>query len=114
MDRGTHTDDGAIINRQAVLPVIEQNGARAFMSRIEVEMDVGTTEAPGLVFLDWSDDGGATWNAGRNISTGTLGATRTRVATTRLGSFRQRVLRLRCQGRATFFGVDAEIQPGAA
>lgn len=109
-----HTDDGVPIRREVVLPQLEQDGRRAFMGRLEVEMDVGTGEAPGGVHLDWSDDGGSTWNAGRDIATGPPGATRTRVAVNRLGSFRQRLIRLRCLGRATIFGVDADVQAGVS
>lgn len=113
MSDNFHTDDGVPIRREAVLPPLVADGARQFMARLEVEMDVGSREAPGGVRLDWSDDGGATWAPGRDILTGATGATRTRVAANRLGSFRQRLLRLRCLSRMTVYGVDADVAKGA-
>lgn len=113
MSAGFHTDDGDAIRREVILPPMTAVGARQFMSRVEIEMDVGSGEAPGGVLLDWSDDGGRTFTQPRTISTGATGATRTRVAATRLGSFRQRSLRLQAQGRMTVYSVDADIEKGA-
>jgi len=107
-------DFNRVIQRVAVLPAIVTHGPRAFMSRLEIEMEVGTDGAPSGVTVDWSDDGGITWSAPRVLPTGAGGATRTRVATTRCGSFRQRTIRLQAQGRMTIYGVDADIGPGNA
>ena len=107
------TDNGVAIARSVVLPPIVSHGPRAFMSRLEIEMEAGTVGAPGAVTLDWSDDGGITFLAPRTLSTGAVGAYRTRVATTRLGSFRQRVLRIKSSGRVTIYGVDADMQQGS-
>jgi hypothetical protein len=107
-------EPSGLIYREAVLPSLVTHGPRAFMSRLEVEMEVGTFDTPGTVRLDWSDDGGITWGPERSLPTGAIGATRTRVATNRLGSFRQRDIRLRCSGSATFYGVDADTGAGAA
>lgn len=113
MDSAAHEDDGVVQYREAVLPPLEADGARQFMSRLEIEMDVGTGEAPGSVHLRWSDNGGHGWNAGRFLGTGAPGATRTRVAANRLGSFRQRSIQILARGRATIYGVDADITKGA-
>lgn len=102
-------DQAGPISRVAVLPPLVTHGPLASMSRLEVEMEVGTEGAPGVVLLDWSDDGGVTYRAARALSTGAIGATRQRVATTRLGSFRQRVLRLSATGPLTVYGVDADV-----
>ena len=106
------TDNGVTIPRFMVLPPIITHGQRAFMSRLEIEMEVATAGAPGTVLLDWSNDGGLTFTAPRSLSTGVAGSFKARVATTRLGSFRQRVLRIRSSGRATIYGVDVDTHTG--
>jgi hypothetical protein len=106
----TPTENGVAVPRIGTLPNIVTHGPRAFMHRLEVEMEVGTADAPGTVTLDWSDDGGVNYNGGpRALSTGAAGATKTRVATTRLGSFRQRVLRLTAMSPMTIYAVDADV-----
>ena len=106
----TTQENGTDVPRIATLPAIVTHGPRGFMSRLEVEMEVGDADAPGSVTLDWSDDGGLNFTGGpRSLSTGAAGATRTRVATTRLGSFRERVLRLTANKPMTAFGVDADV-----
>lgn len=113
------TFNNALIHRIATLPILAGHGPRNFMSRLEIEMEVGSAGAPGpptgpAVFLDWSDDGGITWTNPRTLSVGAIGATRTRVFTTRLGSFRNRILRIQADGRFTLYGVDVDISPGAS
>jgi hypothetical protein len=108
MDSTIGTENGVVVPRLAVLPEIRPHGLRGFMNRLEVEMEVGTAGSPPSVTLDWSDDGGITFTPyQRVLSTGALG-TRTRVATTRLGSFRKRVLRLQALGKTTIYGVDSD------
>lgn len=93
------TDNGGLVFRQMTTPPIWAGTNRAFMNRLEIEMDVG-----GTLLLEWSDDGGVTWKGPR-----TLDASLARVVTTRLGSFRQRVFRLSMSGRGTIYAVDADI-----
>ena len=109
-------DMGVALLRQAVLPplvVSSVRGARAFCSRLEVEMEVGTAASHQDVLLEWADDGGYTFSGGpRTMSAGPAG-TAPRVFTTRLGSFRQRVFRLTTRGASTLYAVSADISPGA-
>jgi hypothetical protein len=107
-DSSVATEKGATIQRTAQLPALVTHGPRAFMARLEVEMEVGTNASASPLLLSWSDDGGTTYTTPRSLDTGTTGQTRLRVATTRLGSFRQRVLRLAGSGRVTVYGVDAD------
>jgi hypothetical protein len=113
------TDNGVYIRRELVLPPLWAGTGRGFMSRVEIEMEVGGGFSPGAISLDWSDDGGITFRTpARTLQTGAYPETRKRVFTTRLGSFRQRVLRITTAGFATFYAVDADIHlettPGAA
>jgi hypothetical protein len=108
---GLSTDNGVVVRRSATMPPIWAGTNRAFMNRLEVEMEVGTAGSAGdPLTVDWSDDGGITWNGGpRPMDAGSVGQTRKRVFTTRLGSFHQLVLRLTRQGSLTLYAVDADI-----
>jgi hypothetical protein len=110
-------DAGVTVIRQATLPPITVSsvrGARAFCSRAEVEMEVGSAETPGPVSLDWSDDGARTFKPPRVMSAGAPGAFRHRVFTTRLGSFRERSYRITVHGLTRLFALSADIAPGAS
>jgi hypothetical protein len=109
------SENGAPILRQIVLPPLFAGTNRAFCSRLEVEMESGNADiAGGAVYLDWSDDGGFTWNGGPRTMAAAFnaGGRRQRVVATRLGSFRQRVFRLTFQGATTVYAVDAAITGG--
>lgn len=103
-------ENGVVVRREAVLPMLLAHGPRQFMNRLEIEMEVGVAP-PDIITLDWSDDGGINYKAPRTIGAGSPGATRTRVVATRLGSFRQRVLRIRSSGAATIYGADVDVSP---
>jgi hypothetical protein len=103
--------DGYGVMRQVVLPPLWGGTRRAFCSRLEVELDAGS----GPLLLEWSDDGGITWTAGRTLnSAGDLGAITRRVFTTRLGSFRQRVFRVTARSCVSLYAMDADIVGGAS
>jgi hypothetical protein len=113
-DPNYSTDGGVTVKRQAVMPPLWANTARAFCSRVEIEMEAGSGQT-GNVTLDWSDDGGQTWTGGpRVLNPGAAGQYRQRLYTTRLGSFRQRVFRITVVGRGTFYAVDAAISAGSS
>lgn len=114
LDNLTSSDVGQVLRREVVLPEITAHGLRAFMSRLEVELETGNINSPFEIRLSWSDDGGITYTGERAITTGAPGEYRHRVYFTRLGSFRRRMLRLRCDGLVTFRGADAEIDAGVA
>ncbi len=111
---GGMTESGISVLRQFITPQIFAGTYRAFCSRLEIEMEVGTAAQGGSVAVEWSDDGGTTWSATRTMSTGALGALRHRVYTTRLGSFRQRVFRVTASGAPTFYAIDADMSGGTA
>lgn len=109
LDPQTRTDAGVVLRRVACFPPIWAETKRGFMSRFELEVDSGTQALNQSVQLDWSDDGGRTWTAPRFLSSGTSGDHKKRVFTNRLGSFRQRVMRVQIEDIQTIFGADAEL-----
>lgn len=100
------------LTRIITFPPLFAGAHRAFMDRLEVEIGVG--ETAGNVILDWSDDGGHTWGPRRTLGLGLINEWRKRVFTTRLGSYRQRVLRLTSNRAITVYGADVEGIGGAA
>lgn len=109
------TDNGVAVLRSATLPPVWGGTHRAFCSRVEIEMEVGGPNPAGNLLLEWSDDGGWSWNGARTIPTSGALDRRTRVYTTRLGSFRQRVFRMSTHAHTTWYAVDADIvAPGAS
>lgn len=115
MDRNVGGDDGVPLLRQAVLPPLVAEGRRQFMASLEIEMETGSDDPadPRALVVEWSDDAGVTWSAPRQLPTGGPNQTRTRVRTTRLGAFRQRLVRLRANGRPTIHGAVADVEAAA-
>ena len=110
---GGSFDNGVPVLRSATCPPVWASTRRAFCSRVELEMESGTD--PSSITLEWSDDGGFTWNGGpRALNSGPIGAHRKRVFTTRLGSFRQRVFRITTQVAVSLYALDADITAGAS
>ena len=62
---------------------------------LNFETGVGTEGgAEPLVYLTYSDDGGATYITGREVNLGVIGQRKNRVQTARLGSARDRVYKV--------------------
>ena len=117
LDLDTYTDNGTAIRRVATSPPIHADGRRAFMSRLQVEIESG----PGLTsgqgsdpqaMLDWSDDGGRTWGGERWAAMGKIGEYRTRAIFRRLGQFRERTLRLAVSDpvKTVIIAADADVR----
>jgi hypothetical protein len=106
------TEDGAAVLRSATLPPLWAATRRAFCARVELEMQTLTYTDD--LTLEWSDDGGITWGPSRTLIPTTGTATRRRVYTTRLGSFRQRVFRVSSPASWTLYAVDSDISAGAS
>ena len=114
-DPAVTTDMGVAVRHQIVLPPLYAGTKRAFIARLEIEMEVGSLRAPDAIVLEWSDDGGFTWNGFREMQLGRGNLQyRKRVYTTRLGSFRNRVFRLTSVLPFTVFAVDCDITVGAS
>ena len=108
------TEDGADVIRQFIMPPIYARTYRAFCSRLEIEMEVGTYPPVGNITLEWSDDGGFAWKGPRVMDAGPYLNVHERVFTTRLGSFRSRTFRVTSPKRITVYAIDADITSGAS
>lgn len=113
LDQNVDTEAGLTILRRAVLPPVWSSGDRMFLSRIEVETQAGMASNAGTsnITLDMSRDGGNTWPISRTASCGLGGDFGKRVVFTRLGAYRQCVMRLSMIGQHSIYAVDAAITP---
>jgi len=89
---------------------------------IDVERGVGTGQGQSQdidpeIMLEWSKDGGATWNGPRPLKIGQQGKRLTRVTTRRLGqALLGFTLRISCSAKVAraIYGVYAELEKDAA
>lgn len=92
-------DAGELIPRIRVAPYLSGDGSRRRLHTLEIVMEagVGLVEGQGedpQAMLQWSDDGGHTWSNEHWVSMGRIGERRKRALWRRLGSARDRVLRV--------------------
>lgn len=104
-----YLDDGQPIRRIRTAPHISEEQLRAFYHRFQLDMEVGLASGA-TVSLDWSDDGGHTFNTPINKSLGTTGAYKQRVIWNRLGSSRDRVFRVTTEAAQRVALIDAYVQ----
>ena len=115
LDPGSDADNGQILTRIATLPPIWAETDRAFMHRLTLEMQPGIMPKDNRIQLDVSDDGGLNYRTRPDgVVAGVLGDTKHRTAWTRLGSFRQRVLRFTLNGPCALYGADVEMDKGTS
>jgi hypothetical protein len=114
LDKATATEAGATVQRQLITPPLFADTRRAFMSKLELEMEMGA--GPGSFTMEYSDDGGHTFGHARAGSMGASGAYRQRCIWRRLGSFRDRAFRFTWPTgpRLSLFALDADVQQGDA
>ncbi len=96
------------------------NYQRIFWESLQIDMQVGIADQAGqgsnpVALLDWSDDGGMTWNIQRESSIGVVGNYTQRVIFWRLGKSRNRVFRLTITDPVgvQIFGASAREMVGA-
>lgn len=115
LDPGSDADNGQVLTRIATLPPIWAETDRAFMHRLTLEMQPGIMPKDNRVQLDVSDDGGNTYRMRPDgVVAGVLGDAKHRIYWSRLGSFRQRVLRFTLNGPCALYGADVEMDKGAS
>lgn len=120
LDPDTFTEYGSTMIMRATAPPLHSDMKRLFMSRFEIDVETGVGLVTGQgtdpqVMMDYSDDGGHTFvNLQRWKSMGVLGAFRQRLKWNRLGSFRERILRISISDpvRRTVIKAHADIGQG--
>lgn len=100
LDHDTYTDNGTTIRRVMTSPPLHAGRNRAFMGRLEVDMEFGVGIEGAVqgsdpeAMLRWTDDGGRTYSSELWRTFGKSGQYKHRAVWTRLGSFRERSLEL--------------------
>jgi hypothetical protein len=95
-----YTDNGEKIHRVVTSPPMHGDRKRVFCDRVEIDIEsgVGLTNGQGenpQAMLSYSDDGGQTWSDEKFGSMGKLGKYRSRLKYHNLGSFYQRIFKLK-------------------
>ncbi|MFX8627485.1 hypothetical protein ABTM53_15215, partial [Acinetobacter baumannii] len=107
------TDNGRLIMRERVTPVINPQAQRLIFDELEVLIQAGQkTNREPIVMLDWSDDHGQTWSFDRQESLGKVGEWNKRLIFRRLGQAFNRVFRLRLTdaSRLIILGAKAKVR----
>lgn len=104
------------IERECTSPVVHDNQNRVKMHRLEILMDTGNKASVDdddhYLRFQYSDDGGNNWSNWDEESIGDTGEYEQRVFFTRLGPFRNRVMRLRCTSarRCDVLGASVALE----
>jgi hypothetical protein len=114
LDHEIYADNSEPSERVITSGVIGAGGNRAVMDELElvIEAGVGDHVADPKMFVECSDDGGRTWSTPRPADMGQLGLYRTLCRWTRLGQFRDRILRFttRSNVKVATTGCRARVQ----
>lgn len=116
LDNDTYTEYGNTMQGIAAAPPIHSDRRRMFMSRFELDIEtgVGLTSGQGSdpqIMLEWSDDGGRTFGTRQPWrSIGKIGEYRQRLRWNRMGSFRNRVLKLIVSDPVKRVGIAAHAE----
>lgn len=117
IDDEVYDENGTTIIRSADSPPLHAAGNRAVMHELYVDMEpgVGLTSGQGSdpkLMMKWSDDLGHTWSSERQVPMGKKGEYNNRARAFRLGSFRQRTIRISVSDpvKAVVTGAYAEIE----
>jgi len=116
-------DDTDLITRLRASPHISSGLKRVFCSSFQLDMEVGVGLVSGqgsdpTVMLDFSNDGGNTWSseayALADAGSGQIGDFKKRVIWRRLGSFRDRIFRIKITDpvKVTLIGAEINVTEG--
>lgn len=116
LESATYTDNGNAITRQRVAPHQSQDMVRLFFSSFQLDFESGTG-LDGLgqgtdpqAVLQFSDDGGHSWSNEKWAALGKIGETKRRAIWRRLGSARDRVMKVTITDPVKVVIIGAEIQ----
>ena len=116
LDHETYSDDGTAFERLIDFPTINGNGRRVIMEEFFLDAQVGVgldgagdSTDPMVEFL-CSDDQGKTWSTARLAQLGGLGDYRTRPMWHGLGTFFNRIIRIRNQDAVMFAVSGAHVR----
>lgn len=118
LDLNTYTDNGDILPAIRRTPYMYADGRWMFFKRLYLDMEVGvglpTGEDPQLM-LNWSDDGGQTYDNEMLASAGKIGERTLRQTFNRLGKSRGRVWQITITDpvKRVLIGADAVYTVGA-
>lgn len=120
LDETVMTEFGDPVVSEITSPPIHKDRKRLFMLNLELDIETGVGLSTGQgsdpqMMLSWSDDGGRTFSSYQPWqSMGAQGAYRQRLRWTRLGQFRQRVLKVRISDpvRRSIISAHADIEIG--
>lgn len=118
LDLNTYTDNGDILPAIRRTPYMYADGRWMFFRRMYLDMEVGIGLVNGLdpqIMLDWSDDGGVTFDNEIVSSAGKLGERTLRQTFNRLGKSRGRVWQITITDpvKRALIGADAVYTVGA-
>ena len=115
----SYAEGGMGLVREATSLQLHHDGRRAFMPRLELDIEAGVGLVTGQgsnpqVLVCYSDDGGRTWSDPRPAAMGPVGQNKWRAVWFACGSYRQRIIRFRVSDpvKAVFLGAWADIQVG--
>lgn len=116
LDMAAYTDRGDPLVRVMVSPPIHANRDQATMWEFELDMESGVA-APGddpIALLEFSDDKGKTWSNAKEAKIGKVGEYLKRVIWRRLGSFRQRQVKVTISApiKVVVMGAYARLDRG--
>lgn len=126
LDDTYYKDGDDEIVRLRAFPHISGGYKRVFCHKLQLDMETGIGLDGGVqgsnptVMLDWSDDGGHTWSSEQfalaDAGSGQIGEYKTRVIWRRLGSFRDRVFRIKITDpvKVRLINVDIEAEVGVS
>lgn len=118
-DDDTYSDDGDAITRLRASPHVSNDLKRLHCSKFQLDMETGigldgdVQGSEPTVMHDFSDDGGHTWSsesfALADAGSGEIGEYKTRVIWRRLGTFRDRIFRVKITDPVKIVLIGAHI-----